>query len=283
MQKRALKLEGIIKNYGKKQVLKGLDAEFDYGKIVAIIGENGCGKSTLFKILLNLAQKNAGIVSINEKNIYGIVEEPDFFLNMTGRENLYCLAEGNTLESVKGYIDRLEMNEYIDKKVSKYSQGMKQRLAICLVLLRNAKIEIFDEPTNALDPIGIETFKSILEEEKKKGKLILVSSHDLYFVQTFIDEVYYMIDGKLIKRDKLKKSIVGDVEYEIILEDIQGAINYLTSKKIKFKQEYDKFIVTLPEIKIQELIAEFLKFGIKQFYERNSLAKEYIKVVKNEK
>lgn len=283
MSRLALKLEDIVKNYGKKEVLKGLSAEFEYGKIIAIIGENGCGKSTLFKILLNLARQTSGRVISQEQSIYGIVEEPEFYPNMTGRENLYCFAEGKNLESVNHYIDLLKMNDYIDKKVSKYSQGMKQRLAICCIMLRDGKIEIFDEPTNALDPLGIEIFKGILYAEKNKGKLILVSSHDLYFVESFIDEVYYMIDGKLIKRDKITLNKNNAIEYEIIVEDLENAVKYLKTKKIEHIVVNDKIRVELTEKKMQKLIADLLKFNVKQFYVKDGLAKEYIEVVKNEK
>lgn len=278
----ALKLNNIVKNYGKKEVLRDLCAEFEYGKIIAIVGENGCGKSTLFKILLKLANQNSGEIISSKDTIYGIVEEPEFYPNMTGRENLYCFSDGNDIEKANKYIEKFAMNDYIDKKVSKYSQGMKQRLAICCILFKNGMIEVFDEPTNALDPVGIEIFKELLNEEKKKGKLVLVSSHDLYFVETFIDEVYYMIDGKLISRDDINLKN-NEHEYVLIVDKTDDAVKYLKSKRIKLRLENNKIIINLTEKKSQKLLGELLQFNVKQFYIKDNLAKEYIGVVKNEK
>jgi ABC-2 type transport system ATP-binding protein len=179
----------------------------------------------------------------------------------------------------------LELGGYIDKKAGKYSQGMKQRLGIAYVLLRNADIMIFDEPTNALDPLGIEILRDILNEEKKNGKLILISSHDLYFLDDFVDGVYFMIGGKLRKKDSefLKKNNAEAVEYVFEVGNQAEAAEILRNKGISFVLAGDKIIIGGGQPVADNCLKLLFSCGIVAFYKNTNLSKEYVKIIKNEK
>ncbi|MDR3215857.1 MAG: ABC transporter ATP-binding protein [Clostridiaceae bacterium] len=279
-------LKNIKKSYRAKEVLTDINLKAGGGEIIAIVGENGCGKSTLFKILLGLAVQNNGEIVVDDGSIMtGIVEDPCFYPFMTGRENLDCLVDKLDTANLDFYLKRLEMDEYIDKNVGKYSQGMKQRLGIVYVLLRNADIMIFDEPTNALDPLGIETLRDILSTEKQKGKLILISSHNLYFLDDFADSVYFMIGGKLCKKDEelLKRNRTETVEYVFEVTRQSDAAAILSKAGVSFVISGNKIIINDIKSNVDNSLNALIPCGIKAFYQNTNLSKEYVKIIKNEK
>ena len=213
-----LTLDKITKTYKKKEVLKSVDLSLKKNTIISIFGKNGTGKSTLFKILLFLAPYTGKYFLSPSTTICGTVNEPSFYKQYTGIENLYLLLDTFDNAYYTELITRFNMNDYIETKpVKAYSAGMKQRLANLYVLLSDADILIFDEPQNSLDQKGIDEFFKVLLEIKDK-KTIIFSTHSTYRISDVCDDVYSLVDGKLVKGyEELKEENL--INYAIEIKD----------------------------------------------------------------
>ena len=197
----------IAKRFGKTEVLASCSVEFQSGEVVGIIGENGSGKTVLLKILCGLMKADRGAVSYNGEqlgkelrflpSVGVIIENPGFFDDLSGIENLEILA------SIQGVISTEEIKDSIkkvgleinDKKVKNYSLGMRQRLGIAQAIMENPEVIILDEFTTALDTDGIDMAHRIVLEMKRKGKIIIITSHSKYDVDNLCDRKYQIKGG----------------------------------------------------------------------------------------
>lgn len=212
-----IKLEKIYKSYGKHKVLKGLDLNIYQGDIYGLIGPNGAGKSTLIKLILNLIKKDSGRVlfegkELNENdikdNISATIETPSFYEYLTGRENLNIYKRLLKLEDedVEKVLSFVSMSENADRNVSKYSMGMKQRLAIARAFINKPKVIILDEPTNGLDPSGVIELRKLIYKMREEGSTIIFCSHQLSEVQNICNRFGYLEDG-IIKEENTIKTV----------------------------------------------------------------------------
>lgn len=210
---------GLTKRYGGKEVVKDVDLKVPRSCVYGFMGPNGAGKSTTLKMLLGLIHISDGQVAIggkkvNRKNRIAIlkstgslIESPSYYGHLTGRENLEIVQ---TLKKVSGKeIDQVlklvRMEEQQNKKVREYSLGMKQRLGLAEALLGNPSLLILDEPTNGLDPAGIQEIRELIRElPKRMGMTVLVSSHLLGEMDQMADYVGIINHGQLIFQDKLE-------------------------------------------------------------------------------
>ena len=200
---------GLKKVFNKTTVLKDVTIRCKKGQIIGIIGRNGSGKSVFFKCLCGLMKATDGEIYINGNlcrmpenicDIGFIIEEPGFLPQYTGYQNLKMLAY---LKNRIGKPRILEVLEYVglkeemNKKVGKYSMGMKQRLAIAQAIMEEPGILILDEPTNGLDKNGLADIRKLLLDLKEQGKAILLASHSKEDILILCDKVYEMDEGKL--------------------------------------------------------------------------------------
>ena len=170
----------------------------------------------MFKIICGFIVPDSGDVIINNKNIYktdsfpenvaALIEKPKFIGNLSGLDNLKLLAGINNKISEKDICDllkRLDLYDEKDKLYKKYSLGMKQKLGIIQVLMENPEIMIFDEPFNGLDDETTDVVRNLLLEEKRKGKIILISSHIKEDIEKLCDCVYRINNGKVLENEKM--------------------------------------------------------------------------------
>lgn len=212
-------VDGLIKEYAGIKVVDGVSFSVNKGEIYGLLGRNGAGKTTIMKILLGLANPTSGKVSIlgkdmsvnSEKKVLKkvgcIIENPGFYSNLTGTENLEIFAKlrGLDQDSVKKALELVNL-PYKDKKLfSKYSLGMKQRLAIANAIMHNPEILVLDEPTNGLDPIGIAEVRELLKKFKESGISILISSHILSELENVADRISIIDFGKMIEEINMKE------------------------------------------------------------------------------
>lgn len=212
-------VDGLIKEYAGIKVVDGVSFSVNKGEIYGLLGRNGAGKTTIMKILLGLANPTSGKVSIlgkdmsvnSEKKVLKkvgcIIENPGFYSNLTGTENLEIFAKlrGLNQDSVKKALELVNL-PYKDKKIfSKYSLGMKQRLAIANAIMHNPEILVLDEPTNGLDPIGIAEVRELLKKLKESGISILISSHILSELENVADRISIIDFGKMIEEINMKE------------------------------------------------------------------------------
>lgn len=211
-----MKLE--IKNLSKKfkdvYVLKDINLTFESGKIYGFTGRNGSGKSVLLKIICGFYTPTSGEVLLDNynyilnndfpKSTRCLIEKPNFLPDLTGYENLKLLASienkiGN--KEIMDTIEKLNLKEEINKKYSKYSLGTKQKLGIAQVLMEDPKLIVLDEPLNGIENETAKEVRKILNEEKKKDKIIIVTSHIKEDIDTLAD-VVYNIDNGIVEKIK---------------------------------------------------------------------------------
>ena len=211
-----MKLE--IKNLSKKfkdvYVLKDINLTFDSGKIYGFTGRNGSGKSVLLKIICGFYTPTSGEVLLDNynyilnndfpKSTRCLIEKPNFLPDLTGYENLKLLASiENKIgdKEIMDTIEKLNLKEEINKKYSKYSLGTKQKLGIAQVLMEDPKLIVLDEPLNGIENETAKEVRKILNEEKKKDKIIIVASHIKEDIDTLAD-VVYNIDNGIVEKIK---------------------------------------------------------------------------------
>ncbi len=211
-----IETHGLTKEYGPLTAVDKLSLCIEQGEVFGLLGPNGAGKTTTTLMLLGLTEPTCGTASIagfdctrkpiEVKKITGYLpDNVGFYPEMTGRENLRFMGRINGLkedvieERIGVLLDRVNMTEAADLKVGTYSRGMRQRLGIADVLMKDPKVVIMDEPTLGIDPEGMRELIALIRElSVKDGRTILISSHQLYQVQQICDRVGIFVKGRLI-------------------------------------------------------------------------------------
>ena len=213
-----IETKGLTKQYGKTLSVNQLDMAVPEGSIYGFLGPNGAGKSTTLKMLLGLVHPTAGDIRIfdqpmNRKNhlnilkqVGSLIESPSYYGHLTGAENLRVVQEMRKLPA--GQIDEVlrivRLEEAQDKRVSQYSLGMKQRLGLAAALMGFPRLLILDEPTNGLDPAGIQEMRELIKSLPERfGMTVIVSSHLLSEIDQMADHVGIISSGELVFQDTL--------------------------------------------------------------------------------
>lgn len=218
MKKAILECIDINKSFGKKQILNNVSFKIFKGDILGFIGPNGSGKTTTIKCVLGLNKIDSGKVIINGYDIKkdfikaiekvgAIVDNPDLYIYLSGYNNLKLTA--NIYQNIKEdrineVVSLVKLEKDIKEKVSKYSLGMRQRLAIAQSLINNPNLLILDEPTNGLDPKGTKELRELLISLSKQNTSILISSHNLTELENLCNKVCIINDGKIIEFNDIK-------------------------------------------------------------------------------
>ncbi len=214
-----VKTTGLTKRYKEVLSVSGLNMSVNEGRIYGFLGPNGAGKTTTLKMLLGLVRPTAGEIEImglpmNGKNrveilrgVGSLIESPSFYGHLTGEENLRILQ--TLLDVPKHNIDKVLQIVGLDdrrgKKVSAYSLGMKQRLGLAEALLSFPRLLILDEPTNGLDPSGIQEMRELIKSlPKKYGMTVIVSSHLLSEIDRTAEDVGIITNGKMVYQGSLE-------------------------------------------------------------------------------
>ncbi len=188
---------GLRKTYGATTALDGVDIEVRPGTVHGLLGPNGAGKSTLLRSLLGLVRLDAGDIEV-EGVIAGFVEVPGAYPYLTGRQNLEVLVRlDDHPGDVAQALAQVDLTGRADSKVSGWSLGMRQRLAIAAALLRSPDVLLLDEPANGLDPRAARTLRELVRGLAADGLTVLLSSHDLPEVEAICDDVTVLVGGRV--------------------------------------------------------------------------------------
>ncbi len=216
MAEQIIQLFNLTKKYGDFTAVNNLNLSIEKGEIFGLLGPNGSGKSTTILMMLGLTEPTNGevlVCGINstrnpievKKKVGYLPEDVGFYDDQTGMENLVYSAMLNGIpknearERATELISRVGLLEVKDKKTGKYSKGMRQRLGLADVLIKNPEIIILDEPTSGIDPKGIQDFLILIAELRNEhGISILFSSHNLQHVQKVCDRIGIFSRGKLL-------------------------------------------------------------------------------------
>ena len=205
-----IELKNISKKFMINYVIKDVNYKFENGKIYGIKGRNGTGKTVLLKCICGLTRISSGKIEYNGKilnndfsilpSIGVIIESPIFWKDKTGYETLEFLGSIKkkiSKEKIIEVLDKVGLGESKDIRIRKYSLGMRQRLAIAQAIMEEPDVLLLDEPTNSLDDDGVEMFKKVMLEERKRGATILIVSHVMDDIMEICDEQLILVDKKL--------------------------------------------------------------------------------------
>ncbi len=217
-----IEVKNLTFSYGKdKQVLHGFNFTVGDGEIFGFLGPNGSGKSTTQKILTGILKGHGGYVSLFGRDI-SIAHTQDFFekigvlfefpylyANLSAIDNLKYFSSfypANQLRDIGEILEKLEFKmDFIKKPVSSYSKGMRQRVSMARVLISSPKLLFLDEPTSGLDPSGAVLFRKIIEEERKKGTTVFLTTHNMLDADLLCDRVAFLSKGTIAALDTPKR------------------------------------------------------------------------------
>jgi len=214
-----IKLSNINKTFKDRQVINDISFEIKPGNIVALIGVNGAGKSTLVRLISTLYKQDTGKIIVDGidslkypvavRRKIGVLLGGDVALYnlLTARENILYFAELQGVSSkeanarLKELTEMFQMQDYIDRRVDKFSRGMKQKVAFARALIHSPKILLLDEPSTGLDIESIQTIRSFIRACKQEGKTILLSTHNVSEME-LCDEYIFLKNGRISSRGK---------------------------------------------------------------------------------
>jgi len=216
----SIEASNLSKKYGSFTAVSNLNLKIEGAKCVGFLGPNGAGKTTTLKMFTDLIRPSSGEALINGVNVHKqkkkalesvgtLIETPEIYPSLTPREALTMIAEirgvpkAERKRRIEEAVSEVRMSEWIDKRVGKFSKGMKQRICVASAILSDPSIVLLDEPTMGLDPRGMSEVRDIIKSLKNKKRLIFMSSHLLSEVSDVCDEVAIIDHGKLIIYDTL--------------------------------------------------------------------------------
>lgn len=269
-----IKTSGLCKRYGRVLGVKDLDLSVPEGAVYGFLGPNGAGKTTTLKMILGLVKPTAGSITVFGKpvdgksrmsilkNVGSLIESPSYYGHLSGYENLQIISILKGVpekEEIERVLHIVRLKEQRNKKVSQYSQGMKQRLGLACALLGSPRLLILDEPTNGLDPAGIQEMRELIcSLPGEYGMTVLVSSHLLSEIDQMATNVGIINKGELVFQSGLS-ALHQKSSRRIAVRtlDNPGAASVL--KRLGVASEAQQDYLLLPEFDDRELARYVLR------------------------
>jgi ABC-2 type transport system ATP-binding protein len=246
----AIETSGLTKRFGERTALDGVDLQVPWGSAFGFLGPNGAGKTTMIRTLLGLTHATSGSMRLLGhpvplereqalRRVGAIVEEPSFHMHLSGQENLRIVAAVRGPETharIEPALARVGLAERAGDKVKSYSMGMRQRLGVARCLLADPLLLILDEPTNGLDPGGIQEFREMIRAMvEQEGRTVFISSHLLDEVEKTCDAAAIVDRGKVITQGAIAELAGGGhVRHELIVavDDPDRALRALGASEL---------------------------------------------------
>lgn len=225
-------IKDLKKTYTTKTILHGINLNWEMGQVHALIGPNGCGKSTIVKSVLGLVVPNSGDISWNGISVLGqseyrkdigyVPQNPDFPENLQVQEIFELIENLRGQKSVnrEKWLSVFQLQTYLQTEYGHLSGGTKQKVNCVLAFMFDPKLLILDEPTNGLDPRTSLKLKDLIQEEKNKGKTIVLVSHQLSDVESLADQVHFLLDGHVLvsgpQAEIKKQTGASDLEHAVV-------------------------------------------------------------------
>jgi ABC-2 type transport system ATP-binding protein len=212
----AIELDDVRKGFGDVQALRGVDLEVEEGEVFGFLGPNGAGKSTTINIVLDFVRPDEGSarvlghdareesVAVRERT--GVLPEGfDLYDRLTAREHLqFAIDSKDADDDPYPLLERVGLEDAVDRKAGGFSTGMRQRLALAMALVGDPDLLILDEPSSGLDPNGARELRELVEEEAANGTTVFFSSHILGQVESVCDRVGIIREGELVAVDTIE-------------------------------------------------------------------------------
>ena len=278
---------GLCKQYGQAMRVKQLNLSVPEGAVYGFLGPNGAGKSTTLKMVLGLARPTAGEITVfgkpvNSRNriailkqVGSLIESPSYYGHLTGEENLRIVQtlRGAPERDIKEVLSIVRLDGQKGKQVAHYSLGMKQRLGLAAALLGFPKLLILDEPTNGLDPAGIQEMRELIcSLPGQFGMTVVVSSHLLSEIDQMADHVAIIREGELVFQDTLE-ALHGRSRHHLALRTTNNAVarSLLAQRDIRCTEEEGYLILPILSDEIAAHLTRFLaenRLGVVRLEER---------------
>lgn len=224
-----LKTTQLCKQFKGQAAVNNVSLHIQKNSVYGLLGPNGAGKSTLLKMIAGMIQPTSGSIEFRGQpwqrqhlaDIGALIETPPLYENLTAHENLKVrtLALGLAEQRIREVLDIVQLTNTGKKRAGQFSLGMKQRLGIALALLAEPKLLILDEPTNGLDPIGIQDLRELIRSFPQKGITVILSSHILSEVEQIADHIGIIASGNLGYESEIQQG----ADLERIFMDVVGA------------------------------------------------------------
>ena len=261
---------GLRKDYRGAVALRGLDLELRAGEVVGFLGPNGAGKTTTVKLLLGLVRPTAGTVELfgqplagNEKRLLrrvgAIVEAPAFYPYLSARDNLRALARlgGVDERGMERVLELVGLRGAERHPFAHYSVGMKQRLGLASVLLRDPQLIVLDEPTSGLDPAGQRDIDAVIRSLADKGRTVFLCSHSLAEVEQICDRVAIMRGGEKRFEGAVSELLAGRDELLMRVEPAEAALAVLLALEFvaDVSNEGEYLVVAAASARTRDIVA----------------------------
>ena len=277
----------LCKQYGNVLRVPHLDLDVPEGSVYGFLGPNGAGKSTTLKMILGLVRPTAGSIrvlgkSMDSKNrlavlrqVGSLIESPSYYGHLTGEENLRIVQtlRGVPEKNIREVLQIVRLDGQRGKKVAHYSLGMKQRLGLAAALLGFPRLLILDEPTNGLDPAGIQEMRELIcSLPERFGMTVVVSSHLLSEIDQMADHVAIIREGELVFQDTLE-ALHGRSRHHLALRTTNNAVarSLLAQRDIRCTEEEGYLILPILSDEIAAQLTRFLaenRLGVVRLEER---------------
>ena len=277
----------LCKQYGNVLRVAHLDLDVPEGSVYGFLGPNGAGKSTTLKMLLGLVRPTAGSIRVLGKNMDGknrlavlrqvgsLIESPSYYGHLTGEENLRIVQTLRNVpeKNIREVLQIVRLDGQRGKKVAHYSLGMKQRLGLAAALLGFPRLLILDEPTNGLDPAGIQEMRELIcSLPGQFGMTVVVSSHLLSEIDQMADHVAIIREGELVFQDTLE-ALHGRSRHHLALRTTNNAVarSLLAQRDIRCTEEEGYLILPILSDEIAAQLTRFLaenRLGVIRLEER---------------
>ncbi|NBG66445.1 ABC transporter ATP-binding protein [Acidiluteibacter ferrifornacis] len=232
-----IEVKDIHKKFGQNKVLEGIDLTIDTKGIFAVLGPNGSGKTTLIKSILGMVIPDKGSIHLDGKAIQGewnyrnnidyLPQIANFPGNLSVQELINMIKDlrSNKNADDQRLIELFRLEPFLNKKLSNLSGGTKQKVNLVLTFMFDSQLIILDEPTTGLDPIAHIRLKQLINEEKAKGKTILITSHIMSFVEEISDQIVFILEGKIYFKGTIPelKSKTNESDFEHAIASILTA------------------------------------------------------------
>ena len=277
----------LCKQYGNALRVSHLNLNVPEGSIYGFLGPNGAGKSTTLKMILGLVRPTAGSIRVLEKDmdsanrlsvlrqVGSLIESPSYYGHLTGEENLRIVQtlRGIPEKNIREVLQIVRLDGQREKKVAHYSLGMKQRLGLAAALLGYPKLLILDEPTNGLDPAGIQEMRELIcGLPGRFGMTVVVSSHLLSEIDQMANHVAIIREGELVFQDSLE-ALHGRSRHHLALRTTNNAIarRLLAEQSVPCEEENGYLILPILSDEVAAQLTAFLagnRLGIVRLEER---------------
>ena len=278
----ALSATHLSKTIGDRTIVDDVSFELNPGEVFGFLGPNGAGKTTTIRMLVGLIKPTRGSVEVCGFDVRRefekamrcvgcIVENPDLYRFMTGRENLEHFARmlGVSRAEIERVAELVNLAHRLDQRVGTYSLGMRQRLGIAQAMLGSPRVLILDEPANGLDPAGIREIRELLRRlAAEQGMAVFVSSHLLAEIELTADRVAIIHKGRILRSGPVRDLISAQRVMELRVGDPERAATLLRERGVELTSQDDLLLTSIDESETPPLIAALIQNGIAVFHAR---------------